>query len=250
MSQKFFLSVVVPAYNEAPNFSRGTLQSIVDYLTSQKYSWELLVVNDGSTDNTLSLLHKFAAANSHVVIVDSPHMGKAATIMAGAKSSHGDYIIFSDMDQATPISESQKLISHLESGYSVVIGSRQNREGAPLFRQVLAYGMIILRTLLLRLPYKDTQCGFKGFSREAAKRIFSIMEVIHPPHAISGPAVNPGFDVELLYLGRKLGFKIAEVPVIWHHIASNRVRFFKDAVSGVTELLLVRWRSLTNAYKL
>jgi glycosyltransferase involved in cell wall biosynthesis len=249
MQSKVFLSVVVPAFNEAVNFS-GKLSQITEYLNKQKYHWEIVVVNDGSSDNTLELLNEFSQSNKGVRVVDSLHQGKAGSIIRGVRESVGDYIIFSDMDQATPISESARILTLLQSGYDIVIGSRSKREGAPVVRQILAYGMVILRTLLLRLPYRDTQCGFKGFSRKAAQRIFPVLEKIHPPHEIHGPAVNPGFDVELLYLGRKLGFRIAQTPVTWHHIKSDRVRFFKDAVSGVTELLLVRWRSVTNAYQL
>lgn len=250
MQTKYYLSVVVPAYNEANNSPADKLGQITNYLIAQKYPWELVVVNDGSVDNTLSVLQEFAKNYRHVKVIDSPHRGKAASIMRGVKESSGQFILFSDMDQATPISESIKIITLLKSGYDIVIGTRANREGAPLFRQILAYGMVIMRTLLLRLPYKDTQCGFKGFTRLSAQKIFSIMEKIHPPHNIQGAAVNPGFDVELLYLGRKLGLKIKETPVVWHHIKSERVRFVKDAISGITELLLVRWRSLTNSYPL
>ncbi len=245
-----FLSVIIPAYNEAANLSGDRLAPITSYLSSVGHTWELLVVNDGSTDATLDLLRRFAAHHDHVSVIDSPHRGKAATIITGVEQSRGRYIIFSDMDQATPISESQKLLSRLQSGSDIVIGSRTGRQGAPLFRQVLAYGMVILRGLLLRLPYRDTQCGFKGFDRAAADKIFPLMKRIHHFHPITEAAVNPGFDVELLYLGRKLGFKIAEVPVAWHHVQSTRVRFFRDAFSGFSELLLVRWRSLTGAYHL
>ena len=110
--------------------------------------------------------------------------------------------------------------------------------------------MIILRTLILRLPFRDTQCGFKIFKRPAAEQIFSILRQIHQPLVVKGGAVNPGFDLETLYLARKMGLKIVEIPVAWQYENSIRVRFVKDAVAGVTELLLVRWRSLTNAYKL
>ena len=154
------------------------------------------------------------------------------------------------MDQATPIEEFDRLHHYLDQGYDLVIGSRSGRKGAPLYRQILAFGMIILRTLILRLPFRDTQCGFKIFKRPAAEQIFSILRQIHQPLVVKGGAGNPGFDLETLYLARKMGLKIVEIPVVWQYENSIRVRFVKDAVAGVTELLLVRWRSLTNAYKL
>lgn len=240
---KPYLSLIIPAYNEEDNLKRGSLDMVLDYLKKQKFSWEVIVVNDGSTDNTANLLKKFA-----VKVINNPHQGKAATVITGALVAKGEIIIFSDMDQATPITEMEKILSKFSQGYEIVIGSRIGRKGAPIFRQILAYGMVFLRTLILNLPYTDTQCGFKAFSALAAKKIFNIMLQIHPPKVINGPAVDPGFDVELLYLGRKLGFKIAEVPVIWHYQETRRVRFINDAVAGLTGLLLVRWRSLTNIY--
>lgn len=244
------LSVIIPAFNEAENFSKGGLSGVYDYLSKVKYSWEIIVVNDGSTDNTLSLVSEFAKTHSGVVVMDNPHRGKAGTIISAALRSRGQIVLFSDMDQATPISEIEKFFPKFDSGYNVVIGSRSGRKGAPLFRRILAYGMVVVRTILLNLPYHDTQCGFKAFDRRAADKLFGLMNTIHPPVTISGPSVNPGFDVELLYLSRKLGLKTAEVPVDWRHQDTKRVSFFKDAFAGIRELLLIRWRSLTGGYKL
>ncbi len=245
---KPFLSVIISAYNEEDNLHRGSLGLVTDYLKKQKYSWEIVVVNDGSTDRTINMLNEFAREHKNVRIVDNPHMGKAAGVISGAMNATGEIILFTDMDQATPMAETAKILEKINSGFDIVIGSRANREGAPLFRQVLAGGMIVLRAAILRLPFKDTQCGFKAFSKDSAAKIFSIMHKLNPPQVIVGPAVNPGFDVELLYIGRKLGFKIAEVPVTWRYQESRRVSFVKDAVAGITGLLVVRMRSLTNKY--
>ncbi len=240
-----YLSVIIPAYNEEDNLRRGSLEVVIEYLKKQKFSWEIIVVNDGSTDDTVNLLKKYA-----IRVINNPHQGKAATIISGALIAAGDVILFLDLDQATPISELSKFIPLLKSGHDIVISSRSGRPNAPLFRKILAYGMITLRTIILRLPFRDTQCGFKALTSTASHKIFSIMNKIHTPKVISGPAVNPGFDLEMLYLGRKLGYKIAEVPVSWRHQETRRVSFVRDAIAGVTELLLVRWRALTNAYAL
>jgi len=119
-----------------------------------------------------------------------------------------------------------------------------------LYRQVLAYGMVLMRTLVLQLPYKDTQCGFKALNISTAKRIFTIMKQVHPLKAINYPTTNPGFDLEILYLARKLGYRITEIPVLWQYRESKRVTFIKDAINGLKELFLVRYRSLTGAYKI
>lgn len=245
-----YLSVIIPAYNEADNFGRGTLNEVGSYLEQQKYSWEVILVNDGSSDNTSELLHEYAKGKSRMKIIDNPHQGKALTVITGALVAKGEVILFSDMDQATPISESSKLLGKLKSNFDIVIGSRAGRKGAPLFRQVLAIGNVILRTIILGLPFKDTQCGFKLLTAKAGKEIFTHMKKFRPSVTIDGPAVDPGFDVELLYLARKLGYKVAEVPVDWHYQESRRVRFIYDAISGITGLLIVRWRSLTGAYEL
>jgi len=243
-----YLSVIIPCYNEEDNFARGSLTLVLDYLNNQKFAWEVILVNDGSTDQTQQLLDKFAKKHQKVRVISNPHMGKAATVISGALAAMGEIILFTDMDQATPISELEKILPKFSQGCDIVIGSRANREGAPMFRQILATGMVVLRAMILRLPFKDTQCGFKAFSSAASKRIFTVMHTINPPKEIQGPAVNPGFDVELLYLGRKLGYKIAEVPVAWRYQESRRVSFVKDAIAGITGLLLVRYRAMTQKY--
>jgi glycosyltransferase involved in cell wall biosynthesis len=245
-----YLSVIITAYNEEDNLNRGVLSVLVDYLKNQTFTWEIILVNDGSTDSTLQLLTQFAKRHQNIKVIDNPHMGKAMGIMTGALAATGEISIFTDMDQATPITETDKILNHLQSGYDIVIGSRSGREGAPIFRQILAFGMVILRGLILRLPFSDTQCGFKGYKTVFGKKIFTIMKSLRPPKVITGPAVDPGFDVEFLYLARKFGLKVAEVPVSWRYQESRRVRFIQDAISGITGLLLVRLRSLTHTYKL
>ncbi len=247
---KSYLSVVISAWNENENLSKKALEKMLSYLHQTNFSWELVIVNDGSDDNTKEIIAKAASKEKNLKLINNPHMGKAQGLITGVFQSRGEIILFADMDQATPIGELDKLRSYLEQGYDVAIGSRSGRKGAPLYRQILAFGMIVLRTLILRLPFKDTQCGFKIFKRSAAEKIFSVLRKIHPPLVVKGGAVNPGFDLEVLYLARKMGLKIIEVPVAWQYENSIRVRFVKDAIAGVTELFLVRWRALTNAYDL
>jgi len=247
---KSYLSVIIPAYNESENISRGCLLEIWEYLKKQKYSWEMIIVNDGSSDDTSNLLHQFASDKSEIKIIDNTHQGKASGVLTGGLVANGEVILFTDMDQATPISELPKLLEKTNNGFDIAIGSRSNRKGAPFFRYILAYGNIILRTLILRLPYLDTQCGFKAIKAATAKKIFITMRKLRPVVTIDGPAVDSGFDVELLYLARKWGYKVCEVPVVWRHQETRRVRFFYDMISGIQGLLTVRWRSMTNAYKL
>lgn len=245
---KPYLSIVVSAWNENENLSKDALLKMLNYLHRAEFTWELVIVNDGSDDDTKEIIMKSAMKEKNIRLINNPHMGKAQGLMTGIFKSRGEVILFADMDQATPIEEFDNLRQYVNQGYDLVIGSRSGRKGAPLYRQILALGMVVLRTLILGLPFKDTQCGFKVYKRLAAEKIFSMLRKIHPPKVVVGGAVNPGFDLETLYLARKMQFKIIEVPVKWQYENSKRVRFVKDAIAGVSELLLVRWRSLTNRY--
>ena len=248
--KKIYLSIVISAWNEDENLDKHSLDRVFDYLNSADFTSQVVVVNDGSDDNTLKRLIELSKKWKQLKIVNNPHMGKAVGLVTGVENASGRYILFMDMDQATPVAEFDKFKSFLDQGYEVVVGSRSGRKGAPLYRQILAYGMVVARSLILNLPYSDTQCGFKVFERTAISRIFKILAKVHKFKPVVGGTVNPGFDVEMLYLARKFGLKTIELPVPWQYQTSIRVRFIKDALSGISELLMVRWRSLTNAYNL
>lgn len=246
---KPFISVVIPAYNEEYNLRTGVLDSVYDYLLQQKYTWEILFVDDGSTDNTLKIAHEFAKKHSGFKVLAEPHRGKAGTVTAGVLKSLGEIILFTDTDQATPIDQLEKILPKFEKGYGVVIGSRNGREGAPLIRKIMANGFSFLRLLVLRLPFKDTQCGFKAFTNIAAKEIFKRLEIFSSKNKSIGASVTAGFDLEVLYIARKLKYKIAEVSVDWHHKEGTKVDPIKDSIEGLRGLLMVRLNSLQGKYK-
>lgn len=247
---KPYLSVVIPAYNEEYNLRTGVLDSVYDYLLKQKYTWEILFVDDGSTDNTLGLAQEFAKRRKNFTVLAEPHRGKAGTVTAGVLKSRGQIILFTDTDQATPIDQAEKVLPKFKEGFDVVIGSRQGREGAPMIRKVMASGFSLLRLLVLNLPFKDTQCGFKAFSHEAAQKIFERLEIFSPKKKSSGASVTAGFDLEVLYIARKLGYKIAEVRVDWHHKEGTKVDPIKDSIEGLRGLLMVRLRALQGKYNI
>lgn len=244
-----FLSVVIPAYNEEFNLRTGVLDSVYDYLVGQRYSWEILFVDDGSTDRTLKIAKEFAKNHKDFFVLNEPHRGKAGTVTAGMLKAKGEIILFTDTDQATPIDQIEKILPKFENGYDVVIGSRNGREGAPMIRKVMAYGFSVLRFLVLRLPFKDTQCGFKAFSAKAAREIFKRLEIFSSKNKSVGASVTAGFDLEILYIARKLGYKIAEVPVDWHHKEGTKVDPIKDSIEGLRGLIMVRLNSLQGKYK-
>lgn len=243
-----YLSVIIPAYNEEQNIKKGSPQKVLSYLKKQKYSWEVIFVDDGSVDNTAGLLDKFTVKDKKLILVRNPHQGKAATVITGMMKARGKIILFTDMDQATPLEDVEKILPWFESGYDVVIGSRSGRKGAPLVRKLMAWGFVVLRTLVLRLPFKDTQTGFKAFTNNSAKEIFGKLKIFGRQGRIVGAAVKAGFDLELLYIARKLGFKIKEVPVEWHYQGTMRVNPFKDSIDGLKDLLRIRWYALMGKY--
>lgn len=247
-NMKIFLSVVIPAYNEEYNLRTGVLESVYDYLKHQKYTWEILFVNDGSTDKTSKLAEEFAKEHKNFRVLNEPHRGKGGTVIAGVLESKGDIVLFTDTDQATPIDQLEKFIPKFEEGYDVVIGSRTGREGAPFIRKIMAYGFSILRLLVLRLPFKDTQCGFKAFSKKAAGEIFKRLEIFNVNQKSTGASVTAGFDLEIIYIARKLNYKIAEVSVDWHHKEGTKVDPIKDSIEGLKGLLMVRINALQNKY--
>lgn len=249
---KFLLSVVIPSYNEMANLQKGTLDKVLTYLSRQKYDYEVIVVDDGSTDGSREFVQKFAGENKKIMLIEGKHSGKAGAVTTGVLSAKGDYILFTDMDQATPIEEIEKLLPEIEDGFDVVIGSRQGqRKGAPFTRKVMAKGMIVLRSTIVGIPeIKDTQCGFKLFKKNAARDIFKRVEKVHGGfRAIHGSSVTAGFDIEVLFVAESMGYKIKEVPVTWLYVETRRVSPIKDSIDGLIDLFRIRKNILKGAYR-
>jgi glycosyltransferase involved in cell wall biosynthesis len=248
--KKISLSVVIPAYNEETNIRLGALEKVASYLTKQPYPWEAIIVDDGSSDDTLQLLAAFCQDHAGFTFIKNPHQGKAATVITGMLAARYDIVLFTDLDQATPLSESEKLIPWFEKGNQVVIGSRSSqRKGAPLLRLVMARGFMLLRSFFLGLKgIEDTQCGFKAFERSVAQEIFRKLKVYGATHAVSGSMVTAGFDIEVLYLAKKLGYKIKEVPVEWHYVETRRVSPLKDSWQGFADIMRIRLNEALGYY--
>jgi glycosyltransferase involved in cell wall biosynthesis len=248
--KELFISIVIPAYNEETNIRLGALDKVSRYLDQQSYEWEVLVVNDGSSDMTKPLIEEFIKTNRKFQLIDNPHQGKAATVITGVKAAKGTYVLFSDLDQATPLKELEKLLPWFTEGFDVVIGSRKGeRVGAPILRRIMANGFMILRTTLLGLNgITDTQCGFKAFRREAALDIFKRLELYGESKTVSGSMVTAGFDIEVLFLAKKLGYEIKEVPVEWHYVETRRVNPIKDSWQGLMDIIHIRLNAWHNRY--
>lgn len=239
-----FLSVVIPAYNEERRLP-GTYRRVAEYLGRVGYPYEVILVDDGSRDGT----GRFIAATCELDprargLHLSPNRGKGAAVREGVLAARGEYILFSDSDLSTPIEEVEKLSAALLTRQAgVAIASRRLR-GAnlllrqPFHRQVMGTGFSILtRTLALPGLY-DTQCGFKLFTREAARDIFPRLTI-----------TRFGFDVEVLYLARRRGHRVVEVPVTWKDSPESRVNPLRDSARMFGDLARVRWNDLRGRYR-
>lgn len=243
------LSVVIPAYNEENNLKKGVLSELEDYLSKNIKDYEAIIVDDGSSDDTIKLVEDFSKKNSKFRLIKNNHGGKAIAVMTGLLSSKGEIGLFTDMDQATPISEIEKLLPYFDKKYDIVIGSRSGRKGAPIIRKLMAFGFAMIRTIILGLPFKDTQCGFKAFNRKSIELIFpELLNRWHKHLQKKGAAVNAAFDVETLFIAKKKGFKIKEVGVEWHHVGTERVQVVRDSIEAVVDILKIRINDVLGRY--
>lgn len=250
--KNLFLSVVIPCFDEMANLRKGVLDKLRHYLDKQGYSYEIIIVDDGSRDGSAEFVSKFVNENKRFILIKSEHLGKAGAVTKGVLASKGSYVLFTDMDQATPIEEISKLLPYFQNGYEVVIGSRSTqRKGSPLSRLIISRANIILRKTLVGLTdITDTQCGFKMFSQNAARIVFGKINTAHEGYkTIVGSAVKAGFDVELLLYARNSGFRIKEVPVSWLYVESRRVSPVRDSVEGVLELLNIHQNKMKGKYR-
>lgn len=244
------LSIVIPCYNEEQNIRLGALDKVARYFEKQEYAWEVLIEDDGSTDGSQVLAKEFTENNPNFHLQINKHQGKAGTVIHGMMNSSGKYILFTDLDQATPINELEKLLPFFNKGYDVVIGSRKSRRvGAPFLRRLMGLGFMFIRNLILRLGnIEDTQCGFKIFKNQVAKNVFQRLELYKNQKEISGSRVTAGFDVEVLFVANKLGYKIKEVPVEWHYVDSRRVSPIIDSLEALKDIFTIRFFSVQGKY--
>ena len=235
-------SIVIPAYNEGARIS-ATLERVLSYVRSQGWDAEVIVVNDGSRDNTAEIVRSFAAKDPTLRLIDNPgNHGKGYSVRNGMLHAQGRIVLFSDADLSSPIEESLKLFAALESGADIAIGSRWLRaelqtQRQPLHRQLFGRIFNLLLRTTLGLQFADTQCGFKAFKRTASQAIFPWQKI-----------ERWGFDPEILFLARKFGFKVEEVPVAWGHSGGARINPFIDGARMFQEMLRIRWYDLTGKY--
>lgn len=248
---KIFLSVVIPSYDEMANLQKGVLDKVRHFLEREKFSYEVIIVDDGSKDGSAEFVEKFAKENKKFRLIKNSHTGKAGAVTAGILNSKGEYVLFTDMDQAVPIEEVEKLLPFFNDGFDVVIGSRKGRKGAPLSRLVMSKASVILRKLIVGLGgISDTQCGFKAFKHGVAQKLFGKLSDLHNGFGtISGSNVASGFDAESLYIANKMGFKIKEVPVSWLYVETRRVSPVTDSLNGLLDLFKIKLNAIKGKYR-
>ena len=235
-------SIVIPAYNEGTRL-RATLEKVLAYVSAQGWSAEVIVVNDGSRDNTADLVREFAAKDPVLRLVENPgNRGKGYAVRNGMLNARGEIVVFSDADLSSPGEEMPKLLAALASGADIAIGSRWLRAELQTQRQSLLrqlFGRIFnaLNRIILGLQFKDTQCGFKAFTRRAAQTILPLQRI-----------ERWGFDPEILFLARKFGFRVEEVAVLWGHSGETRIHPLRDGTRMFWEMVRIRWYDLTGKY--
>ena len=237
------LSVVIPAYNEDRRLP-GTLALAYRYLYQSGMSFEIIVVDDGSYDNTADFVEGFAREYPGVRLLSyTPNRGKGHAVRTGMLAASGDLVLMTDADGSSPIEEVEKLLKKVQEGCEVVIGSRAKEDSQAVVKALLHRKYIgntfnlIVQSLILP-GIKDTQCGFKLFSRAAAQDIFSVSK-------LNGYA----FDVEVLYIARLRGYKFAEVAINWANVEGSKVNVLTDSPRMLMEVLRITFGAWTGAYK-
>jgi dolichyl-phosphate beta-glucosyltransferase len=235
-------SIVIPAYNEAGRIP-ATLEAVVEIVRKNSWSAEVIVVDDGSTDSTADVVRKFAASAPEVRLMQNPgNRGKGYSVRSGLLQALGDVVMFTDADLSAPMEEAQGLFDAIAGGADIAIGSRwleRTRQTIrqPLYRQFFGRCFNAVTRFVMDLPFADTQCGFKAFTRAAAQTIFQLQTI-----------ERWGFDPEILFIALKRGYRIQEVPVSWAHDERTRMSYLKDGIKMLQEIAIVRWNALLGRY--
>lgn len=252
MKKDLYLSVVIPCYNEEKNLSRGTLEEVNDYLIEQPYKSEVIICDDESTDEGVEIIKKFVKNHPIFRLYQNKHAGKPFALRLGLNKARGEIVLFTDMDQSTPISELDKLLPYFaKNEYEVVIGSRGTfRKSASFLRKVMSKIFLNFRRLIILPEIIDTQCGFKAFKRDAIKKIFPQLAIFKIGKKAQGWTVT-AYDVEALFLAKKMGLKIKEVPVNWQDkdiSVGKEQNFVKESKEMLVQIWQVKFNDWRGKY--
>jgi dolichyl-phosphate beta-glucosyltransferase len=244
--------MVIPAYNEAKNL-RNTLQTAWSFLAAQEYETELLIVDDGSEDSTAEVARDFARDKANIRLISIPHGGKAAALRTGMSAATGEHIVFSDADLATPLTYIGAFRESVKQGCDVVIGSREGigaeRIGEPKYRHIMGRAFNLMVQALVLPGLHDTQCGFKLFNREVVTQILPRTRLYRDPNQTIQGARVTAFDVELLVISKRLGFKVCDMPVVWSYGKGSKVNPIRDTWANLVDVLTVKVNDIRGRYR-
>lgn len=236
------LSIVIPAYNEETRIE-GTLTRVLGCVAERGWDAEILVIDDGSSDHTVDIVQRWQETAPRLHLIKNPgNRGKGYSVRNGLLQAAGDIVLFTDADLSAPMEEAEGLFAALQAGADVAIGSRwldrqRQTHHQPLYRRFFGRCFNWLTRTVIGLPFKDTQCGFKAFRREAAQVIFRLQTI-----------ERWGFDPEILFIARKLGYKVVEVAVTWGHDERSRISYLRDGLKMLEEVAEIRGNSLRGRY--
>jgi len=235
-------SIILPAFNESSRIGPSLVKALA-FVREQHWNAEIIVVNDGSRDDTADIVRHLMLHAPEIRLLENPgNRGKGYGVRNGMLNARGDILLFSDADFSSPIDEAPKLIAAIDQGADIAFGSRwllaetQTRRQS-LLRQFVGRAYNLLLRFVLGLPYRDTQCGFKAFTRRAAEIIFTRQQI-----------EGWGFDPELLFIARKFGLKMTEVAVEWANDDRSKINPIVDGVKMFYELLTIRFSNLSGQY--
>ncbi len=239
-AQQPLLSLIIPAYNEAERLPQ-TLPPVFDFLETQPYVFEIIIVNNNSSDNTRQIALEYATSRPYIRVIDELAQGKGAAVRTGMLAATGDYLFMADADFSMPVEEIAKFLPPQLSQYDVAIGSREApgavRYNEPQYRHFMGRVFNFYVKTLAIPGFEDTQCGFKCFRREVAWDIL-------PYQSIDGWA----FDVELLFIALRRGYRVVEVPVQWYYGENSRVSPIRDTINMIREVLRIRYNGFAGRY--
>ncbi|HUD22514.1 MAG TPA: dolichyl-phosphate beta-glucosyltransferase [Acidobacteriaceae bacterium] len=236
------LSIVIPAYNESARIER-TLQRVMECVDRQGWDAEVLVVDDGSVDGTVEIVRRWMERNPRLYLVQNDgNRGKGYSVRNGLLQAAGEVVMFTDADLSAPMEEAERLMAAIVAGADVAIGSRwmdrtRQTQHQPMYRRFFGRCFNWVTRTVMGLPFKDTQCGFKAFKRTAAQVIFRLQRI-----------ERWGFDPEILFIARKLGYDIREVAVTWGHDERSRMSYLKDGMKMLEEIAAIRINSIAGRY--
>lgn len=247
-------SIVIPTYNEETRITK-TLTQTLSFMNGFAPSFEIIVVDDGSKDKTVDVVETYAKDHPEIKLIKNVHTGKAGGIRVGMLKASGRLVLMIDADLATPLEELKRLATWInDNGFDIAIASREgigaSRQNEPFYRHLMGRAFNFLVKIVLNLEFEDTQCGFKLFKSEVARKVFSNLRVYGENLPEIDKPFFGAFDVEVLFVAKQMGYKIKDVPVKWNYVPTTRLNALSNSFKMGRDVLRIKLLSLRGAYTL